>query len=73
MICKSAEYQNGYIFTPSSTDEDFQKILEQYPKVNCIICNENTIRNFRQPYGSKPGITMNKKLADGVFFINCIK
>lgn len=70
MICKSAEYKNGYIFTPTSTDDDFQKILKSYDKVNCLICNENTIRNFRRGFMGQSIITINKKLADGVFFIN---
>lgn len=70
MICKSAEYKNGYIFTKTSTDKDFQRILKQYDKVRCIICNENTVKNFRQPFLSSPRITINNKLADGVFFVN---
>lgn len=70
MICKSAEYKNGYIFTPTSTDDDFQKILKSYDKVNCLICNKNTIRNFRRGFMGQSIITINKKLADGVFFIN---
>lgn len=72
LICKVAEYKNGYIFTKSSTDKDFQKLMQQYDKVSCIICNENTVRNFKKPYESKPGVTINKKLVDGVFFINAI-
>lgn len=71
MICKSGDYKNGYIFTESSTDEDFQEILKSYKKVNCIICNNNTKRNFRQSFlAMRPGITINNKVADGVFFIN---
>ena len=72
MICKHKDYKNGYIFTPTSTDEDFQKILKSYDKVNCILCNENTVRNFKTPFWSNSHITINKKLADGVFFINNI-
>lgn len=70
MICKSADYKNGYIFTPTSTDEDFQKILKQCPNFRCLICNENTAKNFRIGLFGKQCITINKKLADGVFFIN---
>ena len=70
MICKSGDYRNGYIFTPSSCDADFQEILKSYDKVNCIICNENTIKNFRVGLLGQNIITINNKLADGVFFIN---
>lgn len=70
MIYKAAEYKNGYIFAPSSTDSDFQAILKSYPKVNCIICNQNTLRNFRNGPIANPMITINNKLVDGVFFVN---
>lgn len=68
MIYKSAEYKNGYIFVPSSTDDDFQRILKSYKKVNCVICNRTTLKNFTA--NSVHLITINNKLADGVFFIN---
>lgn len=67
MIYRSAEYQNGYIFAPSSTDADFQKILKSYDYVSCVICNSVTRRNFKT---GTIGITINNKLADGVFFVN---
>lgn len=70
MIYKAGEYKNGYIFAKSSTDADFQAILESYPKVNCIICNENTLRNFQNAHAARPRITINNKLVDGVFFVN---
>ncbi len=69
MIYKSAEYKNGYVFAPSSTDSDLQDILSQYDKVNCVICNELTKRNFRV-FGGTSILTINNKLADGVFFVN---
>ena len=77
MILKSGDYKNGYIFTPSSTDEDMQNIYKDYKerniKVKCIICNKKTSRNFiYEPNGITDcmGLTINNKLADGVFFIN---
>lgn len=70
MICKSAEYKNGYILTTTSTDEEFQEIIKSYDKVNCVICNKNTVQNFKNPFLSNPCITINNKLNDGVFFIN---
>lgn len=73
MICKHSDFKNGYIFTRTSTDDDFQKILKTYEKVSCIICNERTRRNFRDGIlCTNPPITINKKLADGVFFVNGI-
>lgn len=70
MICKHGDYKNGYIFTPSSTDEDFQNILKSYDKVRCVICNKNTSRNFKIGLLGHSIITINNKLNDGVFFIN---
>ena len=72
MIYKSAEYRNGYIFAPSSTDADFQKILKSYDKVNCVICNSLTRKNFMVGVFGANIITINNKLADGVFFVNRI-
>lgn len=77
MILKSGDYKNGYIFTPSSTDKDMQEIYEDYKKkgikVKCVICNIKTARNFDyEPDTNRDcmGLTINNKLADGVFFIN---
>lgn len=70
MICKHGDYQNGYIFTTSSTNEDFQNILETYDEVRCIICNKKTARNFRIGLLGSNIITINNKLNDGCFFIN---
>lgn len=70
MICKHGDYQNGYIFTLTSTDEDLQEILKTYDKVRCVICNKNTARNFRIGLMGSNIITINNKLNDGCFFIN---
>lgn len=70
MICKSGDYKNGYIFTPNSCNDDLQEILNSYDKVNCIICNENTKKNFKTPLLGHSIITINNKLVDGVFFVN---
>lgn len=70
MIYKNEDYKNGYVFAPSSTNEDLQEILKSYDKVNCVICNSNTRRNFRIGILGQDIITINNKLADGVFFIN---
>lgn len=71
MIYKHPDYKNGYVFAPSSCDKDFQDILEEYRKtpkgLRCVICNENTLRNF---IVWSPVLVINKKLVDGVFFIN---
>lgn len=73
MICKHADFKNGYIFTNSSNDEDFQKIIKSYDSFHCIICNEKTRHNFRGGIlASNPPITINNRLADGVFFVNGI-
>lgn len=70
MIYKHGDYKNVYIFAKSSTDKDFQEILKTYDKVNCIICNKNTAKNFRVPIFGYSIITINNKISDGCFFIN---
>lgn len=70
MICKHGDYQNGYVFTDTSTDEDFQKILKKYDKVRCIICNKKTAKNFKVGLLGYSIITINNKINDGCFFIN---
>lgn len=72
MICKASEYENGYVFMSSSNDKDLQEIFSTYKEVRCIICNENTVRNFKLEEGKKSIITINKRVADGCFFINRI-
>ena len=71
MICKHGEYENGYIFTPSSKDYDLQKILKKYEEVKCVICNKKTAKNFKVCDGYSI-ITINNKISDGCFFINKI-
>lgn len=70
MIYKNEDYKNGYVFAPSSTDQDLQEILKSYNKVSCIICNSNTRRNFGLSVFGHDIITINNKLVDGVFFVN---
>lgn len=74
MIVKNGDYKNGYLFAHDSKDVEFQEILESYPKLNCVICNDKTTRNFRthDDFGpiKKLPLTINNKLVDGVFFIN---
>ena len=69
MIYKHEKYKNGYIFAPSSTDSDLQKILKGYNKVNCVICSAKTAQSFRIS-GGKSFITINNNITDGCFFIN---
>lgn len=72
MISKSKEYENGYIFTPTSTDSDLQRILNQYKTIKCVLCNQKTSKNFRVEGGYFP-LTINNRISDGVFFINNFK
>ena len=37
MINKDITHENKYQLTESSTNEEFEKILKRYPRVNCII------------------------------------
>lgn len=70
LICKSAEYKNGYIFTPTSTNRDLQEIFKKYDEVRCVICNSKTARNFKVSSWGYSTITINNRISDGCFFIN---
>ena len=70
MISKHGDYKNGYIFTKSSTDKDLQTIYKNYDRVNCIICNSNTAKNFDTRWNNGKGLVINEKINDGCFFIN---
>ena len=74
MIAKLEGMQNGYALMGSSTDEEFQEILEQYRssgKLKCVIGNENTKICFKHRFSiSETPITINNKLLSGVFYIN---
>ncbi len=73
MILKHNNYKNGYCFVQSSNDYDLQKLILSYgDKFKRVICNQNTARNFKVTDGYAP-ITINNKLNDGCFFINCIR
>lgn len=76
MINKINGFQNGYILTRTSTDEELQEIFKQYRdkgKLNCLICNSETARCFRPeiPSFSLP-ITINNKMLVGTFYINSV-
>ena len=70
MICKHGNYENGYIFTSTSTNKELREILSKYDKVRCVICNSNTAKNFRVGLWGTNIITINNKISDGCFFIN---
>ena len=70
MINKDITHENKYQFTESSTNEEFQKIMKRYPKVNCIICNSETAKCFRPGFLSPMSVTINNKLETGVFLVN---
>lgn len=72
MIYKNGDFKNGYVLSRTSTDDEFQDILIEKQPVHCIICNKNTVKNFKQPLFSDHHITINNRLRDGVFFINGI-
>ncbi len=70
MIYKSAEYENGYILAESSRDKELQAIFDKYDEVKCVIVNRNTAKNFG--VNGRSIVTVNNRLADGVFFVNRI-
>lgn len=70
MINKDITHENKYQLTESSTNEEFEKILKRYPRVNCIICNSQTAKCFSRRLFGHGQITINNKLETGVFLIN---
>ena len=71
MIGKVEGKKNGYAILEDTTNEEFQSVLKSYPKINCIICNEHLAK--RIGYGSLFGqsiTTINKKIPDGIFYVN---
>lgn len=76
MIAKLKGMQNGYALLRSSTDEEFQAILEQYKDENnlkCVICNKRTAKCFKHAgVLSDPPITINNKMLSGIFYINSV-
>lgn len=72
MIYKHIKYKNGYVLANNASDEEFQKICSLYKEIKCIICNKETSKAF-SIYDGYSRITINNKLNNGCFFINCIK
>lgn len=72
MLGKVEGKKNGYALFDDTTNEEFQKLLETYPKVKCIICNERLYKRFRVGTFGKNIITVNKKIPDRIFYINQI-
>lgn len=71
-ILKDPEFRNKYIINSDSTNDDFQKIINDIgaKNVRCIICNSNTARHFRVGLLGNPIITINNKVPPLVFYIN---
>ena len=80
MIKKHKDYENGYYFITDrnqsilfdQTSNDLENIKKSYKEIKCVICNKATAKNFKITNGYNI-ITINNKLNDGCFFINCIK
>ena len=70
MIGKINGKKNGYALLEDTTNEEFQSLLKSYPKVKCIICNERLYSRFRVGTFGKNIITINKKIPDGIFYVN---
>lgn len=69
MIAQDRKYKNRYILTETSTNDDLQMIIDQYEKINCIICNGYMAgMYFRNNSGRF--ITINNNCENGVFWIN---
>ena len=70
MIGKVEGKKNGYKLLENTTNEEFQSLLKSYSKVRCIICNDRLYSRFKVGTFGKNIITINKKIPDGIFYIN---
>lgn len=73
MIYKAEGYKNGFKFDKSTTDADLQEALRPYKdsrNLHCLICNANTMKQFKVGILSDNIITINNKIADDCFFVN---
>ena len=70
MLGKVEGKKNGYKIMKDTTNEEFKAVLKSYPKVNCIICNENLAKRISYGIFTNNITVINKKIPDGVFYIN---
>lgn len=65
MIYRLKDTTNGFVVDSSTTKEDLLQLFSSVRGARCVICNENMAKSLPL----KP-ICINKKVADGVFYIN---
>ena len=65
MIYRLKDTTNGFVVDSSTTKEDLLQLFSSVRGARCVICNGETAKSLPL----KP-ICINKKVADGVFYIN---
>ena len=70
MLGKVEGKKNGYAILEDTTNEEFRALLKSYPKVRCIICNENLAKRIRYGILGHSITTINNKIPDNIFYIN---
>lgn len=65
MIYAIKETKNGFVIDKTTTREEILKLFATIGGARCIICNENMAKTLQL----RP-VCINKKLEDGVFYIN---
>lgn len=73
MIEEIDKYSYGYKISAGTTQEEWDKFMDEIRKIyeiRCIICNYRTARYFVIPLWGDNIITINNKIADNVFFVN---
>lgn len=65
MIYRLKGTTNGFVVDSTTTRDDLLQLFSNVDGANCIICNGETAKSLPL----KP-ICINKKVADGVFYIN---
>lgn len=70
MLGKVEGKKNGYAILEDTTTEEFKGLLKTYPKVNCIICNEQLAKRIVYGPFAHSITVVNNKIPDGIFYIN---
>lgn len=65
MIYRLKDTTNGFVVDQTTTREEILRLFGSVTGARCVICNENMAKSLPL----KP-ICINKKVADGVFYIN---
>ena len=70
VIERIKERRNGYRINNTTTNEDFQDVLNKYQFVKKIIVNRNMAGRFRPSMFGKNLFCINENVKDNEFYVN---